>query len=341
MDEKPTILFLQETKCNLTFLEKTAAKAWPGGKVTAVEAQGASGGLAILWDAGKIQLQNIHANKHFIQEIFHLLGTNIYGHITNVYFPQESQQKAEILETISHLNLDRSYPLWVAGGDFNMIASLEEKQGGRCHINRHDSLLKDFINNNWLIDIPMSNGLYTWTNKRAWNKHKKAVSIRSILAVSPRIQRIHPDNLEKMQHDGAYKNGKIPNETKNAQRSDKTMEQEHLGNILKEKEILIQEIKQIQQKIIMEGRSEELIHKEQKAEQKLLERDLQEEILWWQKSRIRWLKEGEKNTKFFHKTIVQRHMHNQISQLNNAQGEKIETQAGIEQEFLQYFKAMS
>eukprot|EP00253_Pinus_taeda_P003713 PITA_03713 len=34
-------------------------------------------------------------------------------------------------------------------------------------------------------------------------------------------------------------------------------------------------------------------------------------------------------------------MHNHISQLNNAQGEKIETQEGIEKEFLQYFKAMS
>jgi len=41
MDEKPTILFLQETKCNLTFLERTAAKAWPGAQITAVEAQGA------------------------------------------------------------------------------------------------------------------------------------------------------------------------------------------------------------------------------------------------------------------------------------------------------------
>eukprot|EP00253_Pinus_taeda_P031183 PITA_31183 len=113
------------------------------------------------------------------------------------------------------------------------------------------------------------------------------------------------------------------------------------GNIFKEKEILIQEIKKIQQTIIREERTEELMHKEQQAEQKLLERDMQEEILWRQKSRIRWLKEGEKNTKFFHKTTVQRRMHNQISQLTNAQGEKIETQAGIEQEFLQYFKTMS
>ena len=51
MEEKPAILFLQETKCNSTVLEKIAAKAWPGGLVIAVDAQGASGGLAVLWDA--------------------------------------------------------------------------------------------------------------------------------------------------------------------------------------------------------------------------------------------------------------------------------------------------
>jgi len=90
MEEKPTILFLQETKCNSTVLEKVVAKAWPGGLVTAVDAQGASGGLAVLWDARMIQLANIHANKHFIQAIFHIIGTNIYGHITNVYFRQDT-----------------------------------------------------------------------------------------------------------------------------------------------------------------------------------------------------------------------------------------------------------
>ena len=89
------------------------------------------------------------------------------------------------------------------------------------------------------------------------------------------------------------------------------------GNIFKSKEQLTQEMKAIQQKMILEGRSEELSQKEQITENKILERDLQEETLWWQKSRVRWLKEGEKNTKFFHKTTVQRRMINQISSINN------------------------
>jgi len=148
MQEKPNILFLQETKCNMTVLEKIVAKAWPGELVTAVDAQGASGGLAILWDARVIHLSNIHANKNFIQAIFHLIGTNTHGHITNVYFPQDTILKAEILETLSVLNSNRLHPLWISGGDFNMIARMEEKQGGRGSRNRDGNLLKDFIHNN-------------------------------------------------------------------------------------------------------------------------------------------------------------------------------------------------
>jgi len=148
MQEKPNILFVQETKCSMSILEKIAAKVWPGGQVTAVDAQGASGGLAILWDARLIQLSNIHANKNFIQAIFHLIGTNTHGHLTNVYFPQDTNLKAEILEHLSTLNSNRYHPLWIAGGDFNMIARMEEKQGGRDNGIRDGHLLKDFIQSN-------------------------------------------------------------------------------------------------------------------------------------------------------------------------------------------------
>lgn len=166
MQEKSNILFLQETKCNSTVLEKIAAKAWPGGLVIVVDAQGASGGLEVLWDAWVIQLNNIHANKNFIQAIFHIIGTNTHGHMTNVYFPQETIHKAEILDTLSELNSNRLYPLWISGGDFNMIARLEENQGSRSRRNIDGNILKDFIQNNWLVDLPSNNGIFTWNNKR-------------------------------------------------------------------------------------------------------------------------------------------------------------------------------
>lgn len=161
MLEKPQILFLQETKCNSNTLERIAAKTWPGGLVTAVDANGVSGGLEIIWDARTIMLNNIHANKNFIQAIFHIIGTNIYGHLTNVCFPQETMHKIEILNTLLAINTNRLHPLWITGGDLNMMTRLEEKRGGRNRGNREGIHLKDFIQNNWLIDMPFNNGIFT------------------------------------------------------------------------------------------------------------------------------------------------------------------------------------
>eukprot|EP00253_Pinus_taeda_P015484 PITA_15484 len=388
MEDKPTILFLQETKCNSIILERIAATAWPGGQVTTVDAQGASGGLAILWDVGKIQLNNTHANKNFMQADFHIMGTNIHGHITNVYFPQEGPQKAAILENISQLNFDRKYPLWITGGDFNMIASTEEKQGGRCRINRDGTLLKDFIQNNWLIDVPTANGLFTWTNKRVaplqiasrldrflisdnavhiggeftahiipfsgsdhwpielhWNRPgnsiKRPFRFEAFWFSHPKFKEFIQKAWQNCNPIEPTKMARFQKKLKMLKAEIKRWNTTAFGHILKEKEQIIQEIKKTQQQIISEGRSEELAQKEQNMESKLLEREKQEEVLWRQKSRIRWLREGEKNTKFFHKSTVQRRMRNQISQVINAQGEKVETQEEIEQEFMQYFKKMS
>jgi len=94
----------------------------------------------------------------------------------------------------------------------------------------------------------------------------------------------------------------------------------------------------LQQKIIMEGRTEDRAHEEQILWTEIETRRQQEETLWRQKSRIRWLKEGEKNTKFFHKSTIQRRMHNNIAFINNRQGEKLEKHEEMEKEFQEHFQ---
>ena len=104
-------------------------------------------------------------SKHFIQATFHIIGTNVHGHLTNVYFPQEAMNKIDILNTLDLINSKRSHPLWIIGGDFNMITKLEEKRGGRTKLDNDRTNLKNFIQNIWLIDMPFNNGIYTWNNK--------------------------------------------------------------------------------------------------------------------------------------------------------------------------------
>lgn len=151
--DRPSIIYLQETKCSSTVLEKILNKAWPRCKLVLVDASGASGGLAIIWNPKELYLQDFHASHFFIQSTFHIIGTNSHGHLSNVYFPQELQKKLDMLETISELNANKCFPFWICGGDFNIITSLEEKSGGRQRMDEDSYSLKDFIHRNQLMDL--------------------------------------------------------------------------------------------------------------------------------------------------------------------------------------------
>jgi len=164
--EKPTLVFLQETKSNSVVIERILNKVWFRSCSVSVDASGASGGLAILWNPQILNLQDFHASHFLIQATFHLIGTNIHGHLSNVYFPQNIQQKLYLLDTLTTLNSKRQFPLWIGGGDFNIITASEEKTGGRSKLDSDNSGFKDFIQRNQLMDMQTSNGIYTWTNKR-------------------------------------------------------------------------------------------------------------------------------------------------------------------------------
>lgn len=99
-------------------------------------------------------------------------------------------------------------------------------------------------------------------------------------------------------------------------------------------------MKQIQQKIIDEGRSEKLVEEEGPVINKLEERIKQKNIIWKQNSRIQWLKEGERNTKFFHKAMVQHRQQNKIFSLMDQQGNRLTRKEEMENLLVQHFKGL-
>eukprot|EP00253_Pinus_taeda_P009011 PITA_09011 len=107
---------------------------------------------------------------------------------------------------------------------------------------------------------------------------------------------------------------------------------------MEDKQNLEKEMEALQQKMILEGRTEESISKEGEILSKLEERRKQEEILWRKKSRIKWLREGERNTKFFHQAMIKHRQRNRILCIKEKNGNRVVEQAEIEQVLIDHHK---
>eukprot|EP00253_Pinus_taeda_P022541 PITA_22541 len=118
----------------------------------------------------------------------------------------------------------------------------------------------------------------------------------------------------------------------------KNWNKKEFGNIMKDKQNLEKEMEILQQKMILEGRTEESISKEGTILGNLEERRKQEEILWRQKSRIKWLREGEINTKFFHQAMIKHRQRNRILSIKDKNGNRVVEQAKIEQVLIDHHK---
>lgn len=99
----------------------------------------------------------------------------------------------------------------------------------------------------------------------------------------------------------------------------KSYNQEVFGNIFKEKKVLEDQLEQIHKEWIQGNINQETMNTKQTLMQNWQARCQQEEILWKQKSRIQWLKEGEKNTKFFHLLAIDHRSANKILRIKDEQ----------------------
>eukprot|EP00253_Pinus_taeda_P029601 PITA_29601 len=87
--------------------------------------------------------------------------------------------------------------------------------------------------------------------------------------------------------------------------------------------------------------SAKALEQEKTLSQQWHKRYSQEETLWRQKSRIQWLKEGELNTKFFHRSALDRRSSNRILELKNNTGEILKSHNDISALLSDHFKSIA
>ncbi|KAI5349016.1 hypothetical protein L3X38_001903 [Prunus dulcis] len=65
-----------------------------------------------------------------------------------------------------------------------------------------------------------------------------------------------------------------------------------------------------------------------------------EECYWQQRSRIKWLQNGDSNTSYFHQATIQRRRQNKIARIKGENGNWEQSQKGVRRAFEEYFKEL-
>ncbi|XP_038983021.1 uncharacterized protein LOC120110982 [Phoenix dactylifera] len=65
----------------------------------------------------------------------------------------------------------------------------------------------------------------------------------------------------------------------------------------------------------------------------------QHEVFWRQKFRVQWIREGDRNTSFFHRTTVIRRQRSMIRSLQDGTGRQVEGEAEVSQVLLDFFRS--
>lgn len=102
------------------------------------------------------------------------------------------------------------------------------------------------------------------------------------------------------------------------------------GNIFEVKKIVGGKMQELNQALITDGFDRARNDQATKLHQDWENLCKQEEMFWRQKSRVKWLKEGERNKRFFHISTMEKMSYNRISMIKDSKVQLLNTHKDIE-----------
>ncbi|CAL2259571.1 unnamed protein product [Prunus armeniaca] len=261
---------------------------------------------------------------------------------------------------------------WLIAGDFNELLTADEKFRGVLECKSKG--FRNWVDGNEMIDLGYSGPKFTWNNKRVYARLDRAIcnmqwrrlfheanvqhlprttsdhnpikiKLSSCFVVSPHLR---PFRFEAMwmQHEQfnefisdvwGQAAGSALDKTYQLIQPLKDWNVNVFGHLKKRKACLLACLNGIQ-KALCRGSSTFF----SKLEISLIEEYNcvleQEAMLWKQKSRLQWLQEGDRNTKFFHLITIIRWRRNKIERLKNNEGVWVEEAQDIKGLAIAYFE---
>jgi hypothetical protein len=351
---KVDIVCLQETKLKMVS-NQLVQSLWrcPYKEWCHMDSCGASGGILLMWDRRVVSKIEDCLGNYVVACSFRNVEDGFLWAFAGVYGPNSNGLRRFLWEELAGLLSIWAMP-WCIGGDFNATIFLSERSGGAGY-RRAASEFADFIVDHGLMDLPLGGGVSTWSNSLSWSRLDRFLvspdwEMGYPGLVQRKLLRVCSDHAPIMLTRGDLQYGKRSFKFENMWLKEegfvdkvrdwwgsfsfdgtpsfvlakklqalkgkiKEWNSEVFGDVGARNKAWAEEVQLLDSIEESRGLSDEEKERRCRLVSDLEGSLLQEEICWRQKSRIRWLKEGDKCTKFFHQVANANRRNNTIDSL--------------------------
>jgi hypothetical protein len=113
-----------------------------------------------------------------------------------------------------------------------------------------------------------------------------------------------------------------------------------IGSVTNKKRELLARIGGVQRKLQSERRNKFLFRLENQLQDELAHILKMEELMWFQRSRAKWLVDGDRNTRYYHLKTITRRRYNKIIMLRDVHGNWVEEVEELKQMANDYYKTL-
>ncbi|XP_048624014.1 uncharacterized protein LOC106417447 [Brassica napus] len=269
--------------------------------------------------------------------------------MTFVYGDPVLERRDQVWERLTRFSTTRTGP-WFMIGDFNEILGHNEKEGGRQRSDSSFLPFKQMLKDCGMLEFPFTGNMLSWVEKKAgrymrlWGSDHRPILADILTKPTRRSKKFRFDRrwldneelrqviLEGWKSPDLPPDATIMEHISSCRKALSEWRKQHNINSAK----LVEELKEkVEGLYADDGATTEEIAA---ALKELTDALKAEEMFWKQKSRVLWLREGDKNTKFFHALTKQRRARNKITQLMDVNGNIVEDEEGLVAIATSYFR---
>ncbi|KAL4386393.1 hypothetical protein GQ457_09G029360 [Hibiscus cannabinus] len=370
-EHHPRIVATFEPQISGTKADKVIAKlGFPSS--FRVEAHGFSGGVWLLWDHS-VQLEVTHIANQFVHGRFLEEGGSVWVHFTAVYASPHNCFRRHIWEQLMELDPGEAVP-WIIRGDFNAIAHSDERRWGSSSVSGVIRLFAEFICSSGLIDLGFTGPAFMWNRGNLYQRLDRCLVNTVWSSLFPNGYVAHLDRLGSDHRPLLLKTSSnhwpiserpfryiaawndhpnFPEFLNSVWQNDRDFEDnlgffkaaahswnsDVFGHIGKKKKRLLARLRGID-RALNNAHSDYLVDLQHSLRDELELILEQEESFWMQKACASWVKYGDRNTKFFHTSVMTRRRRNKIMALKEDNETWISDQEDLQIHAVSFFQQL-